>query len=361
MSDKMNFDFDEYIRQSEPEKQQKGYIWQTAIGLQDVDGLKPSVYLIETAKKNIDGNITIEEANKLIHSYYESKTARLDADNRTEEADKVSARIAQILSENAFVFSPEQLFSIHRRLFEDIYRFAGKIRDYNISKQEWVLKGKSVVYAGSDMIRDTLNYDFDTERRFNYSGLGIDKSIRHITEFIANLWQIHPFGEGNTRTTAVFTIKYLRSLGFDVNNTLFAENSWYFRNALVRANYADIQKGVYEDKSHLEKFFRNLLLGENNDLKNRYLIIGDPEQTEQVPNNLTEQVRSLISTMDYDCYSVNALMKLVDINHRPTFLYNYLKPAVNAGLIEPIYDKPNHPKQQYRLTEKGKLIRQQLL
>ena len=279
MSDKMNFDFDEYIRQSEPGKQQKGYIWQTAIGLQDVDGLKPSEYLIETAKKNIDGDITIEEANDLIHSYYESKTARLDAESRTEEADKVSARIAQILSEDAFVFSPEQLIAIHRRLFDGIYKFAGKIRDYNISKKEWVLKGKSVVYAGSDMIRDTLNYDFDTEKRFDYRGLSIDNSIRHITEFISNLWQIHPFGEGNTRTTAVFSIKYLRSLGFEVSNTLFAENSWYFRNALVRANYADIQKGIVEDKRYLELFFRNLLLGEKNELKNRYLIIytGDEE------------------------------------------------------------------------------------
>jgi fido (protein-threonine AMPylation protein) len=273
MSDKYNFDFDEYIRQSEPNKQQKGYIWQTAIGLQDVDGLKTSEYLIETARKNIDGDITLEEANALIHSYYESKAARIDTESRTEEADKVSARIAQILSEDAFVFSPGQLIAIHRRLFDGVYQFAGKIRDYNISKREWVLKGKSVVYAGSDMIRDTLNYDFDSEKRFNYSGLGIDKSIRHITEFIANLWQIHPFGEGNTRTTAVFAIKYLRSLGFEVNNTLFAENSWYFRNALVRANYADIQNDVYEDKSYLEKFFRNLLLDENNELMNRYMII----------------------------------------------------------------------------------------
>ena len=286
MSDKIPFDFDEYIRQSEPDKQQKGYIWQTAIGLQDVDGLKPSEYLIETAKKNIDGDITLEEANDLIHGYYESKTARLDVDERTEEADKVSARIAQLLSEDAFVFSPNQLIAIHRRLFDGIYKFAGVIRDYNISKREWVLRGKSVVYAGSDTIRDTLNYDFDLEKSFDYSALSIDESIKHITGFIANMWQIHPFGEGNTRTTAVFAIKYLRSLGFNVTNTLFADNSWYFRNALVRANYADIQKGVYEDKSFLEKFFRNLILGENNEMKNRYLLIGaDLSTTEKIGDN----------------------------------------------------------------------------
>lgn len=156
---------------------------------------------------------------------------------------------------------------IHCRLFDGIYRFAGVIRDYNISKREWVLQGKSVVYAGADMIKDTLNYDFDLEKRFDYSALNIDESIKHITGFIANMWQIHPFGEGNTRTTAVFAIKYLRSLGFNVTNTLFADNSWYFKNALVRANYADIQNGIYEDKSYLEKFFRNLILGENNELK----------------------------------------------------------------------------------------------
>ena len=268
MSDKIPFDFDEYIRQSEPDKQQKGYIWQTAIGLQDVDGLKPSEYLIETAKKNIDGDITLEEANDLIHGYYESKTARLDVENRTEEADKVSARIAQLLSEDAFVFSPNQLIAIHRRLFDGIYKFAGVIRDYNISKREWVLRGKSVVYAGLDTIRDTINYDFDLEKSFDYSAFSIDESIKHITGFIANMWQIHPFGEGNTRTTAVFAIKYLRSLGFNVTNTLFADNSRYFRNALVRANYADIQNGIYEDRSYLEKFFRNLILGEKNELKN---------------------------------------------------------------------------------------------
>ena len=298
MSDIIPFDFDEYIRQSEPDKQKKGYIWQTAIGLQDVDGLKPSEYLIETAKKNIDGDITLEEANDLIHSYYKSKTARHNIEDRTEEADKVSARIAQILSEDAFVFSPNQLIAIHRRLFDGIYKFAGVIRDYNISKREWVLQGKSVVYAGSDMIRDTLNYDFDLEKSFDCSALSIDESIKHITGFIANMWQIHPFGEGNTRTAAVFAIKYLRSLGFNVTITLFADNSRYFRNALVRANYADIQNGIYEDRSFLEKIFRNLILGENNELKNRYLLIGaDVSTTEKIGDKLTREARMKYSEM----------------------------------------------------------------
>ena len=343
MSDKIPFDFDEYIRQSEPDKQQKGYIWQTAIGLQDVDGLKPSDYLIETAKKNIDGDITLEEANDLIHSYYKSKTTRLDVENRTEEADKVSARIAQLLSEDAFVFSPNQLIAIHRRLFDGIYKFAGTIRDYNISKQEWVLQGKSVVYAGADLIRDTLRYDFDLEKNFDYSALSIDESIKHITGFIANMWQIHPFGEGNTRTTAVFAIKYLRSLGFNVTNTLFADNSWYFRNALVRANYADIQKGIYEDKSYLEKFFRNLILNEQNELKNRYLLIGvDLSTTEKIGDN--EKIgdkKSAINTRTkqaiLDYMKGKEFVKARDIaeaiNLKPSRTRDYLSELVKEGLI----------------------------
>ena len=343
MSDKIPFDFDEYIRQSEPGKQQKGYIWQTAIGLQDVDGLKPSEYLIETAKKNIDGDITLEEANDLIHSYYKSKTARLDVENRTEEADKVSARIAQLLSEDAFVFSPNQLIAIHRRLFDGIYKFARTIRDYNISKQEWVLQGKSVVYAGADLIRDTLRYDFDLEKNFDYSALSIDESIKHITGFIANMWQIHPFGEGNTRTTAVFTIKYLRSLGFNVTNTLFADNSWYFRNALVRANYADIQNGIYEDKSYLEKFFRNLILGENNEMKNRYLLIGaDLLTTEKIGDNgKIGDKKSAINTrtkqaiLDFmkgkDFVKASEIAEAIDLKSSRT--RDYLGELVKEGLI----------------------------
>ena len=343
MSDKIPFDFDEYIRQSEPGKQQKGYIWQTAIGLQDVDGLKPSEYLIETAKKNIDGDITLEEANDLIHSYYKSKTARLDVENRTEEADKVSARIAQILSEDAFVFSPNQLIAIHRRLFDGIYKFAGTIRDYNISKKEWILKGKSVVYAGADTIKDTLNYDFDLEKNFDYSALSIDESIKHITGFIANMWQIHPFGEGNTRTTAVFAIKYLRSLGFNVTNTLFADNSWYFRNALVRANYADIQKGIFEDKTFLERFFRNLLLDEQNELKNRYLIIGaDLSTTEIIGDNekigdkksaINKRTKQAILVYMKGKEFVKARDVAEAINLKPSRTRDYLGELVKEGLI----------------------------
>ena len=264
-------DFEKYIRNTEPAKKDKTYAWTTAIGLQQVDGLTPSKYLFDTAKRNIEGEITFDEAKSLIDTYYESKTERLDtSEERTEEADKVASRIAQIISEKSFNFSPSHLIAIHGRLFEGIFKFAGKLRDYDISKREWVLDGDTVIYGSAFELKMALDYDFEQERNFNYKNLSIEEIVKHITFFVSRLWQIHAFGEGNTRTTAVFTIKYLRSLGFNVNNDIFAENSWYFRNALVRANYNNLQKGIQENPEFLERFFRNLLMGEHNELKNRY-------------------------------------------------------------------------------------------
>ena len=265
-------DFESYIREGEPDKKEKSIAWSIATGLQQVDGLTPSAYLYETAKRNIEGEISIEEAKKLIDSYYESKTSRTEDDDDTEEADKVSTRITELLSEKSFSFTPNQLLSVHERLFKGVFYKvkAGKFRDYNITKKEWVLNGDTVLYANADLINETLKYDFETEKNFDYSKLSKEDAVKHITRFVANMWQIHPFGEGNTRTTAVFTIKYLRSLGFNVNNELFEKHSWYFRNALVRANYTNMQKGIYMNTEYLEKFFRNILLGENNELKNRY-------------------------------------------------------------------------------------------
>lgn len=271
MSEDYTEDFENYIRHTEPEKKEKSYAWATAIGLQQVDGLTPSKYLYDTARRNIEGEISIDQAKKLIDGYYKSKTQRNDdEDDRTEEADKVSSRIAQILSEPSFNFSPSYLIAIHRRLFEGIYKFAGIIRDYDITKNEWVLNGDTVMYGAAFELKEALNYDFEMERAFSYKNISKDELVKHITFFVSRLWQIHAFGEGNTRTTAVFTIKYLRSLGFNAENDIFAKNSWYFRNALVRANYTNIQKGVEETPEYLERFFRNLLLGENNELKNRY-------------------------------------------------------------------------------------------
>ena len=267
-------DFDEYKLLGEPEKAEKSEIWQTAIGLQQVDGLTPSEYLIETAKQNIEGEITFYEVQERLNGYYKAKPVNKDADDRTEEADKVSARIAEILSEKTFSFSPAEYVTMHRRLFTGIYKFAGKIRDYNISKSEWVLNGETVYYASADSIRATLDYDFGQEKAFQYKGLAKEQIVEHIAKFASDIWQIHAFGEGNTRTTAVFTIKYLRTLGFAVTNDLFADHSWYFRNALVRANYNDYKNNIYATFEYLNHFFGNLLLGEDMPLKNRDLRVG---------------------------------------------------------------------------------------
>ena len=261
--------FEEYRRESDPSKRERSYAWDTAIGLQAVDGLETSKYLRETAVKNIEGEITISEAQALIESYY--KTDRKQAEPRTEEADKVSSRITAIIAEKGFTFSVAQYLSIHKRLFDGIYKHAGKIRDYNITKQEWVLDGDTVIYGNYPELRATLDYDFAQEKAFDYSGLSMDEVIRHLSRFISRLWQIHVFGEGNTRTTAVFFIKYLQFLGFNVTNDIFAKNAWYFRNAMVRANYNNLQKGVHETTEYLELFLRNLLLGEENLLQNRTL------------------------------------------------------------------------------------------
>lgn len=275
MSDKKSWDLElsEYIRQGEPDKIEKSYAWKTAIGLQAVDGLKTSKYLLDTAKEHIEGRISINDADKRIQGYYQEREDRNQAENENKEADIVSVRIAKLLGERAFQFSPVEWQNIHRKLFKDVFDHAGKFREYNITKKEWVLKGDTVVYASYDSIKATLEYDFNQERQFSYEGLSLIEAVKHISKFTSGIWQIHPFCEGNTRATAVFIIKYLKTFGFDISNETFAENSWYFRNALVRANYNNWNKGIYETTKFLDMFFENLLMNKHNELKNRYMHI----------------------------------------------------------------------------------------
>jgi fido (protein-threonine AMPylation protein) len=282
--------FEEYLRQGEPNKAEKAKIWKTAIGLQQVDGLKPSEYLIATAKQNIEGDISFDEVKLLIDSYYIQHPEK-DTENRTEEADKVSARIAEILSEQTFTFSPIEYLNIHRRLFKDIYKFAGKIRDYNITKKEWVLNGETVLYASADSLKDTLEYDFEQEKKFSFKGLSEQQIIEHIAHFISYLWQIHIFGEGNTRTTAIFLIKYLRTFGFKVKNDMFAEHSWYFRNALVRANYKNHTNNIHATNEFLMRFLGNLLFNENHSLKNREIHVNFVEPVNDLVNSKNDTVK----------------------------------------------------------------------
>lgn len=271
-------DFEAYKQAKEPHTRQKASAWRTAIGLQDVDGLKVSDYLRETAAKHIEGDITIDEARDMIRDYYVSKTSHDEQDDDAEEADMVSANITKLLNEQSFSFTAGEFLNIHRHIFEGVFKHAGEVRPYDISKKEWVLRGDIVLYGRAQDVLRALEYDIEQEREFEYKGLSTDEMIDHISHFVSLLWQNHPFREGNTRATAVFIIKYLRSCGFNVNNDLFAEYSWYFRNALVRANYRNMAKGIDPDMSFLNKFFRNLLLGEHHELKNRYLLINPPEE-----------------------------------------------------------------------------------
>ncbi len=278
-------ELEDYIHQSEPNKRERGAVWQAAIGLQQVDGLEPSSYLLQTARQHIEGSITIGEVKHLIDTYYESRGRRVENnDSRQEEADKVASRIAELLGEDTFAFSPAQLATIHRRLFTGIYKFAGLFRDYNITKREWVLGGDTVIYAGFDTITDTSNYDMAQEKNFSYTGVSVEDAIRHLSVFCSHLWQVHAFGEGNTRTTAVFMIKYMRTLGLLVNNDVFASHSWYFRNALVRANYTNLSANITETTEYLEQFFRNMLLGEQKELSNRHLHIHWQDEQEHRSN-----------------------------------------------------------------------------
>ena len=277
-----------YFKAEEPGRRERADAWATAIGLQKVDGLTPSQFLFDTAKDHIEGRITQNQARRRIHDYYAAQAEVARPDPEKEEADKVSERIVAVLNDGGFAFTPEYFISIHAKLFKGVMPSAGKLRTVNIRKHEWVLKNDSVTYGDAATIKQSLIRDFIDEREFDYGGKTPRKIIPHFTRFIAQIWQVHPFGEGNTRTTAVFTIKYLRSLGFSVDSDAFRDNAWYFRNALVRANYADYARGVSRDGSYLEIFFRNLLLAEKNEMKSRYLLIGLTDADKQKIRELTE-------------------------------------------------------------------------
>lgn len=348
------FELEEYIREGEPDRAARADAWQTAIGLQAVDGLRPSRYLIETAQQHIEGGISIGEAEQRIETYYKERDQRTREELESEEADVVSSRIARILGERTFSFSPATWSSIHGRLFKGLIKHAGTYRDFNISKSEWALKGETVRYSSWDAIKDTVEYDFNVEKGFSYKNLSPEEVVAHIARFTSDIWQIHPFSEGNTRSTAVFVIKYLNSLGYEVDNKPFSEHSWYFRNALVRANYNDLSAGIAADLRYLEAFFGNLLLGEDNVLKNRSMHLDWHAEQDNKPSSgdteqVTEQVERLLDALGDDELSASELMGRLGLKHRPTFLYSYLRPAIDAGMVEmTIPDKPNSRFQKYR-------------
>ena len=373
MGKQLYIDFDQYIRQGEPDKREKAYAWSTAIGLQAVDGLQTSEYLQQTARRHIEGEISIEDVRSLIKTYYQSKTQRESDDDDKQEADKVSANITKVLSSKTLDFSTGGYISIHRRVFEGVFKHAGTLRKYDITKREWVLDGDTVNYLNWEDLRRAIDYDIEQEKSFSYRGLSSDAMISHISRFVSGLWQIHAFCEGNTRTTAVFTILYLRSIGFQVSNELFANHSWYFRNALVRANYKNAVKGIDYTPVYLERFFRNLLLGEEWELRNRYLHIRSSEQIpEQIPEQAQDKYRTstgqvenifytdniniqnLVTAIGEKEISVKTIMERMGLKGRDNFLNQYLTPAMCQGYVRMLFpDSPRHPRQKYLLTPKG--------
>ncbi len=377
-------DFDAYIRQGEPTQREAAYAWSTAIGLQAVDGLTTSEYLNELACRNIEGELTMEQVDKLLDSYYESKAVREAHDDNKNEADKSSRNIKKILSVKTVDFTANGFVSLHRRIFEGVFKHAGQLRDYDITKREWVLEGDTVNYLNWEDLRRALDYDIKQEREFSYKGLSQDELITHISSFVSGLWQIHAFGEGNTRTTAVFIIQYLRSIGFDVENDLFAKHSWYFRNALVRANYKSAVKGIDYSSVYLERFFRNLLLGEQWDLRNRYLHVqpnlAEPATPTSTPistptsshvNRLNpngkiytknENIIQLVRVIGSEELSIKEMMEFKGLKDRKNFIEYHLNPAISEGFVRLLYpDKPRHPRQKYLLTAKGLSLYEEIM
>lgn len=373
MNEKLPYiNFDEYIRASEPHKRERAEAWRVAIGLQAVDGLQVSEYLKQTARQHIEGEITIDEAREQIKQYYISKTKHDDNDDEKEEADRVSGNIAKLISSPSFTFNAAGVMAIHRAIFEGVFKHAGTLRTYDITKKEWVLQGDTVTYGRWQDLRMALEYDIEQEKQFDYRGLSMGEVVEHIAKFISGIWQTHPFCEGNTRTTAIFAIKYLKSIGFECNNDLFELHSWYFRNALIRANYRNVAKGISQDYSFLNKFFRDLLMGENHELKNRYMLVSAPAErtsTEQVedkhrtstptstPTSIipeSENVKRLIGAVAEQQLSVKEMMAAIGLKDRPNFIEYSLSPAIKNGYVRLLYpDSPRHPRQKYLLTVKG--------
>ena len=263
----------DYIETETPKNYVKQLEWDMAIGLQEVDNLKPSKYLEKLLQENVTGEKTIYEVEKELKEYYTEKENNNDVNHNELECDLVSTRIVELLQEDNFELSINYLKYVHKYLFQDVYEFAGEFRKIDFSKHERILNNDSVAYGDHKLLEQSLDYDITLEKNKNYNEMNIVDVINNITDFSSSIWQIHPFREGNTRTTAIFIEKYLVSLGYNVDNTLFKDKSVYFRNALVRSNYFNNYLNIKEDNSFLIKFYENLLLGKNNNLHSKDLIV----------------------------------------------------------------------------------------
>lgn len=342
-------EFERYLASGEPGVEERARNWSMAIGLQDVDRLKPSEFLLEQAKANIEGRISSEEVGKRLEEYYSQKSVREKAEaDGTFVADRVADRINLLLAEKAFTFSPMELSRIHGFLFKDVLPHAGQFRTYNITKNQWILDGDTISYGSAGSLSELLNYDFGEEKKFDYSTVSSAEAIKHIMRFISGIWQIHAFGEGNTRTIAVFLIKYLRSFGFEVNNESFEKHSWFFRNALVRSQYENIPKGIHRTFEPLERFMDFAVFGIPADLRKRTLHIrwdGAKPQNE-VPKPQNDVLKTSLSSM----LSLKDMAVIRQIQNNPNISITAI--AANTRLSKSTIDRVIRA-----LKEKGLLTR----
>ena len=364
-------------------------IWQTAIGIQAGDGLEVSDYLRQSAKKHISGQITLDEVQKLIKEYYiENKTTEGD-DSETEGADKAAVNIVRLLqTESALELSKHGLAALNRYIFEGVYENAGALRDYEEYKREWVLGGDTLRFTNLEALPEELEQCISKELNFDYDTATSDDFVSHLSAFIAQIWHICPFGEGNTRFTAVLTLLYLNNLGINIEFDTFRNDTWYFHNALVRANYQNSVKNIDFEPVYLERFFRNMLLGEQWELRNRYVHVRPAAEWRVQPKNNndattgqveikketrkvkeqykkdTSKIRKiepespnllfLTVAIGQDFLSVKEIMAKLRLKGRDNFLKSYLTPAIQRGLVGLLYPSvPRHPRQKYLLTSKG--------
>ena len=361
-----------------PEGRDWAAIWQTAIGVQAADGLAVSDYLRQCAKKHISGQVTIDKVRELIGDHYVEKNAQEAGDPETEGADKAAVNIARILLEETVPeLSTEGLATLHRRIFEGVYENAGTLRDYEEYKREWVLGGDTLRFTSLEALPEELENCLGKEQSYPYDTASSDNLITHLSAFVAEIWHICPFGEGNTRFTAVLTLLYLRYLGINIEFDTFVNDSWYFHNALARANYRDSVKNIDFEPVYLERFFRNMLLGEQWELRNRYVHVRPAAEWRVQPkaNNKTTtgqvQVKNttrkskeneaenpnllfLAVAIGEDFLSVKEIMDKLKLKGRDNFLKLYLTPALQRGIVSQLYPAaPRHPRQKYLLSPKG--------
>lgn len=382
------------MKAKESGSNEKEEAWQLAIGIQAAEGLRTSEYLLQIAQKNISGKLSIDEAKEELRSYYFERNAHDAGDPEKENADKTALNIARVLLTETIDLSADSLANLHKEIFEEVYEKAGATRDYDVSKREWVLGGDILTFMQPEAVLDALNKCLAEERNYRYDTSSTDTLISHLAAFVAKVWQICPFGEGNSRFTAVLTLLHLRQMGIGYNIDTFKNDSYYFHNALVRANYRNIEKNIGYEPVYLERFFRNLLLSEHWDLRNRYVHVRPAaewrNQAQSNNNTATGQVQIKKDTRKYkeedkrksskeeiqssqdedyadnpnilflavamgdEFLSVKEILERLHLKGRDNFLKLYLTPAIDSGIVALLYPKsPRHPRQKYLLTQKG--------